>query len=245
VSGAVAYRRSVVRGAAVRGGVAGALRGGVAAALAGSVLLGAPAARAHLIPAQQGTVNVVGAAVFAVLSVPVSALHDADDNHDGTIDLGEFERHEATLRAEIDRRLVILDGATPARTVRVDLILSPQHDAAGGGDQVVALKHAELDAPPGDLRVRCDLFGAGAAQDALTITATRHPEAGVETAVAVLTPGAPERGFFSPVAAAPQRAVLGAMRRVPRGWLGLSGVFGAALVLAGWSRGRRAARATP
>jgi len=215
------------------------------AALTCALLLVAGTARAHLLPAQQGTVNVVGAAVFTVLSVPASALHGADDDHDGVIDVRELERHEPELRAEIDRRLSILDGATLAETVRVDLMLSPQHDAAGDrADQIVVLKHARFSAPPVDLRIRGDLFGARESERALTLTATRHPGSGDETQVGILTPGATEHAFFPPAPAAPHAllgAIGGAIGRVPRSWL-LSTVLFAVAALASWSISRRSVR---
>jgi hypothetical protein len=205
-------------------------------ALAGALFLGAATASAHLLPAQRGTVNVVGAGVFAVVSVPASALHGADDNQDGVIDVAELDRHESELRAEIDRRLVILDGVAQARTVRVDLMLSPQHDAAGDrADQIVVLKHAELDEAPRDLRVRCDLFGERASERSLSLTATRHPGSGEEAQAGILTPEATERAFFAPAPAA-----AGALGRVPRGLLASTVLFSlAALAMASWSRTRR------
>jgi hypothetical protein len=194
--------------------------------------------------AKLGTVNVVGAGVFVVLSVPASALHDADadDNHDGLLDVAELERHEAALKAEIDRRLVVLDGATAARTVRVDLVLSPEHDAAGDrADHVVVLKHAELPAPPVDLRLRCDLFGERPSERELTITATRHPASGTETQVGVLTPGTTEIAFFPPPARSPGRALLAWIDGVPRGVLVVGVVVVVALGLGWASRSRKPA----
>ena len=171
----------------------------LSATLACALSLAAHTAQAHLMSAQQGTVNVVGTGIFVVLSVPVSALPDADDDHDGLLAPSELERHAEALRAEIDRRLVLRDGESLARTVRVDLIASPEHDAAAGrADQLVVLKHAEVDAPPVDLRVRCDLFGAGVSERQLTLRATRHSPSGAETQVASLTPEATEHRFFLP-----------------------------------------------
>jgi hypothetical protein len=204
------------------------------AAVAVTLILSPRSAQAHLLPAGQGTVNVVGAELFVAVSVPTSALHDADDNGDGTLDVPELQRHEEALRAEADRRLVLRDGETVARTVRVDLILSPEHDAAGGrADHVVVLKHAALDAPPEDLRVACDLFGAGASARGLTITATRHPATGgVETEVAALTSGAPEHTFFPPAPRATVSGILGGVRAPA--WL--AGIL--ALVILGLARHR-------
>lgn len=110
-------------------------------------------------------------------------------------------------------------------------MLSPEHGMGGErAEHVVALKHAELDAPPTDLRLRCDLFGASAADWELKVTATRHPASGTETQVAVLTPDAPEHAFFPPPSAAPQRA--------GQGWLGGLLAAGAvvAFAMAGWPR---------
>lgn len=214
------------------------LRTAAVAALAGALSLGAGTAQAHLLPAQRGTVNVVGTGVFVVLSVPAASLHGADDDGNGVLDMAELERHEAELRAEIDRRVSILDGSTPATTVRVDMMLSPQHDAAGDrADQILVLKHAQLDAPPTDLRMRCDLFGPRAPERSLTITATRHPVSGTETEIGVLTPDAPDHAFFAVVPPAPPPA------RAPRSLLALSAL--SALALVTWSRGRKSVKPTP
>jgi hypothetical protein len=190
-------------------------------------------AEAHLLPAGQGTVNVVGAGLFAAVSVPASAFHGADDDGDGTLDVAELQRHEEALRAEADRRLLLFDGATPARTVRVDLVLSPEHDATGGrADRVVVLKHAELDAPPEDLRVRCDLFGARDSERRLTITGTRRPAAVKETEVAELTVDANEHRFFAPPAPPVAPTVTFAPIGRAWGWLvGLAGIAALGLLL--------------
>jgi hypothetical protein len=210
-----------------------------AAATLGALALTAAPAQAHLIPAEQGTVNVVGDGVFVVLSVPTSALHGADDDGDGVVDLAEFQKHEAQLKAEIDRRMAIFDGSALATTVQVDLVLSPRHDGAPGADQVVALKHARFDAAPRDLRVRCDLFGAGAAEQKLTITATRHPASGVETEVVALVPGTTEHAFFAPVKPATATA---ATEGGLRGYLAFGLLFGVATALSwsGRARGKKA-----
>lgn len=216
------------------------LRRGIATAGALVTALSAAPASAHLIPAQQGTVNVVGTSVFAVLSVPVSALTGADDDGDGVVSLTEFERHEGALRAEIDRRLGIRDGDALAETVRVDLILSPQHDApADRSDQIVALKHARFPEAPRALRVESDLFGSGASEKALKITATRHPATGTETQVAVLTPDTQRLAFFAPPVPPEQPKAAGLGRvALPAGLL-------AALVVASTWLARRARRSVP
>jgi len=201
--------------------------------------LAARTAEAHLMSAQQGTINVVGTGIFVVLSVPASALPDADDDHDGLLAPSELERHAEALRAEIDRRLVLRDGESVARTVRVDLIASPEHgEAAGRADQIVVLKHAEVDAPPVDLRVRCDLFGAGVSAGQLTLRATRHAPSGAETQVASLTREASEHRFFLPGESGAAPATLAARGRSPGLLAGAGIVVALGLVVAGLG-GRR------
>jgi len=60
--------------------------------LCGLLLCMAPA-RAHLIAAQKGTLNLVGDAALLVLSVPVSALRGVDDNGDAALSTAEFRAH--------------------------------------------------------------------------------------------------------------------------------------------------------
>jgi len=156
-------------------------------------------AAAHLMAAEQGTINVVGDSAFVVLSVPVSALHGFDDDQDGLLSMSELKAHQADLRAEIDRRLVVTDGEVVASTVVLDLALSPQHESVQDrADQLVTLKHASWGHVPTDLHLACDLFGSQASERALTITATRNREDGKpgDTEVAVLTPSAPSRALF-------------------------------------------------
>ena len=167
----------------------------------GLALLGVLCARpadAHLMPAKQGTLNVVDSAVFGVVSVPVSALHGFDDDGDGLLEIRELERHYEALSAEVARRFVVSDGDIAATTVHVDLVLSPLHEAAPDrADQVVALEHATFPRPPADLRLACDLFGTRASEQELTFTAKRHPASGVEAETTVLTPPSATHAFFA------------------------------------------------
>jgi hypothetical protein len=169
----------------------------VVALLALSWIARARPALAHLMPAGQGTLNVVGDAVFAVLSVPVSALHGFDDDGDGLLSAPELDRHRAELSAEIDRRFALSDREVPGTTARVDLVLSPDHEASPDrAAQVVVLKHARFAGPVTDLRLRCDLFGERSDDRALAIAATRHPSSGPEAERAVLSAASPSHRFF-------------------------------------------------
>jgi hydrogenase/urease accessory protein HupE len=149
-------------------------------------------AHAHLMPAKQGTVNVVGDGAFVVLSVPVSALHGFDDDGDGLLSMTELRAHQAEVRAEVDRRLVVRDGDVKGETAALDFVLSPAHESRPDlADHVIVLEHARWSAPPTDVRVTCDLFGADDADRQLTITASR-------TGVPAAGPKVSEAGLFTP-----------------------------------------------
>jgi hypothetical protein len=181
-------------------------RGGVAAgaALVAVLSLYAATASAHLLPAGQATLRVAGDSVFSVLSVPTSALHGFDDDGDGLMSLAELDRHGADLRAEIGRRVAVGDDRAPATTVRLDLVLSPEHDAVPDrAAHVIALVHTRLNGAPDEVRVRWDLFGTGLDEQQVTFTASRVVEGGEPPRErATLTPTSAEHVFFAANAAA-------------------------------------------
>jgi hypothetical protein len=179
-------------------------RGAVVASVVAWWMLSSPsAAEAHLMAANRATLNVVGESVFAVVSVPVSALHGFDDDGDGVLSMPELERHQDALRTEIDRRFVVSDGDDAGTTVQIDLVLSPQHDGPQDrSSQVVALEHTRFSSAPRDLGILCDLFGGRDGEQSLALTATRHTAKGAEVEQATLTPEARAHRFFAPATAA-------------------------------------------
>lgn len=86
----------------------------------------------HLMPARQGTLNVIDTGVFVAVSLPVAA----------------FETSERD--AELKRRFRVLDGAHEGRLEFL------QFDAPHG-DELVALMKVSFEAPPTALRVETDL----------------------------------------------------------------------------------------
>lgn len=174
-------------------------RGVLGLVLAVLLLASSGTAHAHLMPADHGTLHVVDDAAYGVVSIRVAALHGFDDDGDGLLAMAELERHGDELRAEIGRRFVVSDGDAPGATVRVDLVLSPEHEApTDRAGAVIALVHTRFAAPPSDLRLRCDLFAAGDAGARLDVTASRHVDGEKQAESAVLRPSSPEHRFFRP-----------------------------------------------
>jgi len=163
----------------------------VAVALA----LAATTTWAHMMPAQQGTLNIIGNAVFAALSLPVSALDGVDDNADGRLSRTELAAHTTAIQAAVSSRVRFTNGDTPGR---VDLVMPmgepDERDSTSmlGSTHVLVLMKASFDAPPMQLRIDADLFGPAPNERQFTFKATR----GKESEVIVLTPRRTTHTFF-------------------------------------------------
>jgi hypothetical protein len=201
------------------------------AAIVGAALLVADPADAHLMPAQQGTLNVLGDAVFEVVTVPVSALHGADDDGDGRLSTAEVAAHEAALQKELGARFRLYDAppsAPPSDATKASVaddragtlelvVVRAEHDervepaelsttdTGPGARHVLVLMKTRFAAEPRALRLVTDLFGPGDDERQLTIRATR----GKETEVAILRAGDDALAFFAATAPTP-RTPLGA-----------------------------------
>lgn len=157
------------------------------------VLLFPASADAHLLPPDAATLNVGDRAIFAVVSVPVSALHGFDDDGDGRLSARELDAHREALAQDIAQRFQLSDGDQRTDLVRLDLLLSPEHDAVQDrADHVLALEHLAVSARPSTLRLRTDLFGGP--HPHLTVTASRNKVAATAE-TAELGPNAPEHVF--------------------------------------------------
>lgn len=163
--------------------------------VAAAVLLLSAAAGAHMMPAQQGTLNVLGDSVFEVVALPVSAFPGVDEDGDGRLSDHEVAAHEAALQAQVGQRYRLFDGDQPGQLELV--LVRAEHDerseeSTAGAPTLLVLLKTRFPKAPRELRLQTDLFGAGLAEGQLTIKATR----GSEVEAAVLTPLRSEHRFF-------------------------------------------------
>ena len=151
------------------------------------VLWVAPA-RAHLMAAQKGTLNLVGGSAFLVLSVPVSALKGWDDDADGALSRAELRAHGDGIRAQVQAgvRLLGPDGPAPLHLVMVD-VASPDNAPDTPAGQLTVLGRFQLMPDPGHaasspdpahapLSLRFTLFGAGPDEQQQDLTITRQAD---------------------------------------------------------------------
>ena len=152
-------------------------------------------AEAHLLPAQTATMNLVGANAYFVVSVPASALVGIDDDKSGGVSALEVTRHNRDIALQFNKRFqVSADGKSgiPLMT----MAWSPQTEGPPSDSAYIVVLHSvRFDAPPRSPAIKTDLFGTGANEAQMTMTAKRNKRE--DTAeVAILRPGAGEHRFF-------------------------------------------------
>jgi len=140
-----------------------------------AALLQAPAAFAHLMPPQRGTLNIVGGSAYLVLSLPVSAFAGVDDDGDGLLSVQEFATHRSDMLSAVRRHVQLRDarGALP-----VDgLMASPAtpHDAPSAPfSQVIVLGRFDVSGSTGGHCLQVRLFGTGERERSLVIGVTAN-----------------------------------------------------------------------
>ena len=157
-------------------------------------LLASPAG-AHLMPSQQGTLNLLDNAAFMAVSLPVSALTEVDDNGDGKLSDLELQMHMPAIQHQVAQRLRIVDADQSGRLDLVQVMPVPDQHGSADADvrrHVLVLIKTSFAAAPKALRIETDFFGSGPGERQLTIKATR----GADAEVAVLTPLRPQHVFF-------------------------------------------------
>ena len=162
----------------------------------------APLSYAHLMPAQNGTINIEGNSVFAAISVPISSLLHFDDDHNGKISNEELLLHQLAIKKEVDSRLMIKDGAIKGKTTWLNLIVNPPHTSTeiNRSDELLILKHTQFDGADGvkDLILDINFFGINPNDKPITIKATRGLRPTLASEVAIFTPLNHEHQFFRP-----------------------------------------------
>jgi hypothetical protein len=207
-----------------------------------ALLMVSARAEAHLMPRQQGTLNVLDNAVFAVFSLPLTALADApgapvvDEDRDGRLADAEVAAHQAQLRDQVLRRVRLYDGEQLGRVEFLQLTVEVDDHAATGVEPAhfLVLMKVAFAGPPAALRLSAEAWGTASADRQLTIKATR----GRAAEVAVLTPRHPQQRFFSVPAQGSRGEVTGGAAHAPRGLDPLLVVL-AAVAIVGWSLVRR------
>lgn len=127
--------------------------------MAFSLLIISPAS-AHLMVAQNGTINIVGDGAFLVLSLPISAFENVDDDGDKLLSRAEFTKHRSTLMATVNKKVRLVENSYP-RPLQ-GMMLSPvahHKNPMAPTDQIIVMGRFLLATNSSDLTFHLELFG--------------------------------------------------------------------------------------
>ena len=105
-----------------------------------------PHASAHLMVAQRGTINIVGDGAFMVLSLPVSAFHNVDDDGDKKLSRAEFSKHRAALVMAVNEKVKLFekDALRPLQGMILSPV-TPHNNPFAAASQVVVMGRYQLE----------------------------------------------------------------------------------------------------
>lgn len=136
------------------------------------LLMSISPANAHLMVAQRGTLNLVDNGVFMVLSLPVSAFADIDDDGDEKLSKEEFALHRPAIVDTINTHIRLFDqnGPRPLEGMMLSPV-TPHDDPIAPTKQLVVMGRFVLDSSSTKLSFHAGLFGQQPDEQVLTVTA--------------------------------------------------------------------------
>jgi hypothetical protein len=129
---------------------------------------------AHMMVAQNGTLNVVDDGVFMMISLPVSAFEDIDDDKDGKLSVKEFTEHRSAIIKSIHSNIVLRDEN--GKLALEGMMLSPvtsHHSPKAPASQLLVMGRYALVESNSKLEYQVGLFGKATDEKILTIMATQ------------------------------------------------------------------------
>lgn len=155
-------------------------------------VLSGSAAQAHLLPAQNATMNIIGTSAYFVVSAPVSALKDVDDDGNSMLSVAEMQRHRADITTQFEARFHVADGGKSGNTALTWLVPPQTDDPIADSTYVIILQRINFATAINQPVITTDLFGTGKGEAQITMTATRDKA----SEVAILEPGAGSHQFY-------------------------------------------------
>lgn len=158
-------------------------------------LLLATEAQSHMMVAQHGTINMVNNGAFMVLSLPISAFNDIDDDINGHLSTVEFNAHRVEIIAQILAKVKLKDnnGLRPLEGLMFSL--GDDHHDADTATQLIVMGRFAIDNNATNLIFSLDLFGLAEAEKVM-IMSVKHKAANQKMAFE-LTPEHPIQNLFA------------------------------------------------
>lgn len=105
-------------------------------------------ANAHLMPENHGTLKVIGTTAHAVVSLPITAFKDIDDDRDGYLSQQEYKTHKKKIKAQIASGIRLNALQTSVVNEGVNLMYTQDHGLVGKARYLVAIKRTRFSTPP-------------------------------------------------------------------------------------------------
>ena len=139
--------------------------------------LGTSSSYAHLMVADQGTLNFLGEDVYMVLSLPAAAFTEADENDDGFLSIAEFSNHRTSIIDIISKNVSLSDkeNKLPLNGLMISPV-TPHNAPKEHAEQIIAMGRFALDNSQGALSFHVGVFSTDKNKQSLKITARRKKE---------------------------------------------------------------------
>ena len=123
--------------------------------------------------AQHGTLNKVKNNLFMVLSLPVSAFDNIDDDNDGALSPKEFTAHRNDIIDTVHQGVLLTadDQPMPIHGIMVSPA-APDHNFSLPSNQIIVMGRFELEPDFTDLDYSINLFGKHSGEQTIEITTT-------------------------------------------------------------------------
>ena len=128
---------------------------------------------AHVMVAQHGSLNIVDDGVFMVISLPVSAFENIDDDNDGKLSAEEFTQHRSRIASTVHEKIILSDinGKASLQGMMLAPVTS-HHSPQAPASQLIVMGRYTIVSPNNELQYEVDLFGTMPSEKIIEVTVT-------------------------------------------------------------------------
>ena len=133
-----------------------------------------PISDAHVMVAQHGSLNIVDDGVFMVISLPVTAFKNVDDDNDGKLSAEEFSLHRANIASTVHEKITLSEKGR--KITLQGMMLAPvtsHHSLQTPSSQLIVMGRYTLGSQISELQFEVDLFGVSQSEKIMEVTVTK------------------------------------------------------------------------
>ncbi|WP_395007700.1 HupE/UreJ family protein [Undibacterium sp.] len=193
---------------------------------------------AHLMPAQQGSINIQKSSAFVAIALPVSALSSGDQNADGLLSPQEATLFQAAIAKQVAEKIQLFDGGQTGKLdfIQINAESNAEHvnetpsNVTDGAKFFLVLMKFSFPSDPQALSIKAEFFGKQTQERQLSIKAIR----GAENEVVILRPDQTQHRFFRSAGEVVLDFVQTGIHHILSGWDHLAFLLTIIAVVASW-----------